>query len=297
MRLSSVLTLVCSAAALVLSLLCLFAGNTKTFLQNGDLLTLNMSRLGYVGDVFNTTDGDGGFLDNLINDAQDDLNDLINDATTDIASALNISDFYSVHVMDYCEGMFEPNSTLAAENGTKIRKNTTYCSRRNAFFHFNVTQIVEAALPDQINLTDINWPDAITDAQNTIRTASIATVILFVLGIIFTGLALFGAIIGIFTTGRVSACFNVVLDFLAFLALVISSVLVTIVINKAVNALNKYGNDIGISATKGKLFLGMTWAATALMFIAFAVSIVQLIMGRKDGRGQYISNMGMRQKF
>lgn len=294
MRASSILTLLCCAASLILSFLCLFAGHNRRFLSNGDLLTLNMSRLGYVGEVLNTTDGDGGFLDSLINDAQGEINDLINDATEDIANALNISDFYSVHIMNYCEGLFEPNSTLAAENGTKVHKNTTYCSPANALFHFNLTDVVANVLPDQISLSDIQWPDAITDAQNTIRTASIATVVLYILGIAFTGLALFGAIFGIITTGRVSACVNVILEFLAFLTSVIGSALATTVIVKAVNTLNKYGQDIGISATKGKLFLGMTWAATGLMFIATIVSVVQLVVGRRNGGGEYISQMRQR---
>lgn len=288
MRLSSVLTALCCIGALILSLLCLFAGNNRSFIQNGDLLTVNMSRLGYVGEVFNTTNGDGGFLDNLINDAQGEFNDLINGATSDIASALNISDFYAVHVMNYCEGMYEPNGTVAA-NGSSVSKNTTYCSPRNSLFHFNITEVVENVLPDQINLSDLQWPDAITDAQNTIRTASIATVVLYILGVAFSGLAVIGALVGIFTNGRMSACLNVIVDLLAFLTLAIGSILATIVIVKAVNALNEYGNDIGVSATRGNLFIGMTWAATGLMLIATIVSIVQLIKGRKNGG--YISEM------
>ncbi|KAK6369035.1 hypothetical protein LTR64_007195 [Lithohypha guttulata] len=289
MRLSGVLTLTCCIAALILSFLCLFAGSRRSVLQNGDLLTLNTSRLGYLGESFNTSDGDGGLLDSLLNNAQGELNDLINDATTDIASALNISDYYSVHLMNYCEGMYEPNGTVAAENGTEVDKNTTYCSPRNALFHFNVTDIVASVLPDEIDLSDLNWPDAITDAQNTIRTASIATVVLYIIGIVFTGLALFGALFSIFTDGRLSACLNILLDFIAFLALTTGSVLATVVIVKAVNAFNNYGEDIGISATKGKVFLGMTWAAAGLMFVATVVSIVQLVIGRKSSGG-YISH-------
>lgn len=282
MRLSSVLTALLCIGAFVLSLLCLFAGSNRTFIQNGDLLTVNMSRLGYVGDVFNTSDGDGGFLDSLINDAQGELNDLINGATSDIASVLNISDFYAVHVMDYCQGMYEPNGTVAASGGS-VSKNTTYCSPRNSLFHFNITEVVDNALPDEINLSDLKWPDAVTDAQNTIRAASIATVILYILGVAFSGLAIIGALVGIFTNGRLSACLNVIIDLLAFITLAVASVLATIVIVKAVNALNKYGDDIGVSATRGNLFLGMTWAATGLMLVATIVSIVQLIRGRKHG--------------
>lgn len=254
-----------------------------------------MSRLGFVGDVFNTTDGNGGFLDNLINDAQGELNNLINDATTDIASALNISDFYAVHIMDYCEGMFNPNGTVAAENGTHVSKNTTYCSSRNALFHFNVTEVVESALPDRINLTDINWPNAVTDAQNAIRTASIAAVVLYIIGIALTGIALLGAVFGFFTNGRLSACLNVILDFLAFIALVVGSALATVVMLKAVEALNKYGNDIGVSATRGNLFLGMTWAAVGLMLVATIISTVQLFVGRRDSG--YISDVKEKYRY
>jgi len=41
MRLSAIFSLLCAIAALVLSVLLLFAGSTKSFLQHGDLLTVN----------------------------------------------------------------------------------------------------------------------------------------------------------------------------------------------------------------------------------------------------------------
>ena len=62
---------------------------------------------------------------------------------------------------------------------------------------------------------------------------------------------------------------------LAFLTLVIASIISTVVITKAVNAVNKYGADIGIAAYKGSTFLGMTWAATALMLLASMVWIAE----------------------
>jgi len=288
MRWSSVITLLCSAGALILSFLCLFAGSSQSFLQNGDLLTLNMSRLGY-GSTFDTTDGDGSYLDTLINNAESDVNDLINDVATDIVSQLNISDFYSVHLLDYCQGMYEPNGTVAAADGSDVSKNITYCSPHNSAFHFNVTDIVQNALPSSISLGDIDWPADVTEAQNLIRTASIATESLYIVAIVFTFLAFLGAIFVFFAAGRLSACCNIVIDLIALLALIGASAVATVIIVKAVDALNKYGNDIGISATKGKLFLGMTWAAVALMLIATIVSIVQLIVGRKN-RG-YISEM------
>jgi hypothetical protein len=71
---------------------------------------------------------------------------------------------------------------------------------------------------------------------------------------------------------------------LAFLAIGIASAIATAVIVKAVHAVNKYGDDIGIAAYKGVKFLGMTWAATAVMLLASVVSIAQCCAPRSKSR-------------
>ena len=53
---------------------------------------------------------------------------------------------------------------------------------------------------------------------------------------------------------------------------------------KAVNAVNKYGSDIGIAASKGTTFLGLTWGATAAMLVASCLSVVQCMAGREKHR-------------
>jgi len=275
MRLSSIVTLLLSVAALVLTLLCLFAGTTKSFLQSGDLLTLNVSRIGH-GEAFNTSDGDGGLLSTLGNDLEGDLNNLLNDAADGVSDALNLTDFYTVHLMNYCDGFFEPNAT-----DRHPKKNVTFCSSRDALFHFNPTKIVNDSLPKGISLDDIDWPKEVTDAEKAVKAASIVMFVFYCIGIGFAGLAVIGAIFGFFTEGRLSACGNFVLDVLALLTIGIASAVSTAIIVKATNAVNKYGNDIGVSATKGTTFLGLTWGATAAMLLAAFVSIAQCVAGRR----------------
>jgi hypothetical protein len=53
---------------------------------------------------------------------------------------------------------------------------------------------------------------------------------------------------------------------------------------KVVHAINKYGDGIGLAATKGSTFLGLTWGATAAMLLAASLSTVQCIAGRKHRR-------------
>jgi len=139
-------------------------------------------------------------------------------------------------------------------------------------------------LPDGITLSDIHWPKEIEDAERTLKVASIAMVVFYIIGIVFAGIAALAAIWGIFTNGRLSAMINFLLDVLAFVTVGIASAISTTITFKAVHAANKYGHVIGIAAYKGTTFLAMTWAATAVMFLACMVSIAQCCAGRSKSR-------------
>ena len=68
------------------------------------------------------------------------------------------------------------------------------------------------------------------------------------------------------------------------MALLIASAISTALADKVTNAINKYGNEIGVAAYKGTKFQGFTWAATVLMFVAAVAWIVDCCVGRKRGR-------------
>ncbi len=167
---------------------------------------LNISRIGH-GSLFNTTDGDGGALDNLLNTLEGDLNDLLNDFSSDVATALDLPDFFNVHVMDFCEGVYKPNATLK-----NAQENITGCSNRTVGFHFQPTKIIQEHLPDGVTLDDLHWPDEIRDAERAIRVASTAMTVLYILGVAFAGTAVLAALWSIFTNGRLSAMINFLMD-------------------------------------------------------------------------------------
>lgn len=277
MRFSAIFPLLCSLAALTLTLLCLFAGSSKSFLPNAELLTLNTSRLGHTS-LFNTSDGNGGFISNLINGIEGDINNLINNVTSDIAAAFNLHDFYAAHIMNYCEGYYEGNDTAGA------RENITHCSNRTAFFHFDPSRILQDELAPGLNLSDLHWPSAIDDAVKTIEAATKAMFVFYVIGVIFAGFAVLGATWGVFAEGRLPALANSLLDVLAFLTVGVASAISTVILVKAVNAINDFGADIGLAAYKGKDFLAMTWAATALMLLASVTWVAESCAGRRRPR-------------
>ena len=78
------------------------------------------------------SDGIGGFLnkiDGMANDAKVDVTDMVNDALNGaadkLADALGISQWYSFHVMNVCQGDFAPNVTVSG-----AWYNTTNCTAR-----------------------------------------------------------------------------------------------------------------------------------------------------------------------
>jgi SUR7/PalI family len=175
---------------------------------------LNTSRIGQTS-VFNTSDGNGGLFDTLINDAEQEANDVISNAADKVAEAFNLTDFYAVHIMDYCQGFYKPNATV---HGAK--KNTTHCSSRKTLFHFDPTKIVEDSLPDNVGLSDLHWPNEIQDASRAVRVASIVMFVFYVIGIAFAGFAVITALLATFTEGRVSAFANFLMDIVSFLLLI-----------------------------------------------------------------------------
>jgi len=256
---------------------------------------LNISRLGHTS-AFNSSTG--GILGSLTNSLSGELDSLVNDLSTDIANALNLSDFYSVHVMDYCQGDYSPNATAR-----RPKENVTSCSSRTALFHFNPSQVIQDALPDGITLDDIQWPSAITNAEKDVKIASQVMAIFYIIGTAMAGLAMIGALLGIFINSRLSAFFNFVLDIvsrrhsvrdaapcadilpqLAFLTIGVASAVATALMAKATSAINQYGKEIGIASSKGDTFLAMTWTATGVMLLASLMSVAQCGAGRPQKR-------------
>lgn len=111
-------------------------------MEDYNLLTLNTSALGQQaireiasGQSPTTTSGSEGAIGSLIasatallpsavaTEASSILGDIGSSVADELAGELGISEFYSIHAMDFCEGQFAPNaSTVGASH------NVTNCT-------------------------------------------------------------------------------------------------------------------------------------------------------------------------
>ena len=160
----------------------------------------------------------------------------------------------------------------------------THCSDRASLYVFDPTAILSGELNKTISLTDLKWPSAIQDAVKAVQMVSKVMFVSYGIGAACAATAILGAIAGILFWRRLTVFVNALLDFFAFLGLLISSAISTVLVDKISNAINKYGNETGVAAYKGKIFQGFTWAATALMFVAAMAWIIDYCAGRRPRR-------------
>lgn len=294
MRFAVLAPMALAIVAFILSMLCLFAGNKPGFLEEYNIITLNTSTLGYnlIPDINGEEPTDTvlpDFLDGLIDDAADKttdtLNKIGNKIADELADQLGIHEWYSLHVMDMCFGTFRPNATAkgASKNGTR-------CTTDIAMNNFDITALLEKELEDgpaNITLADIKWPDAIQNGLDGLNTAFDAAFILYCIGIGAAGLSILTSLISPFIDRRIFSLANGALAGLSFFCLLITSIIITIVQNKATGLINKHGNDIGLYAYKGQKFLILTWVAVAAMFVSLVLWAALFCVGRKKEKREY----------
>ena len=196
-----------------------------------------------------------------------------------VARELNIHDFYSMHVLDYCEGYYTPTSRANAS--VTPSKNTTFCAPTSTTFTFNITEIIQSELKAPATLGQLDWPQDIQTALDALNYATRAMFVLYCVGIGVTGLAMLGALAGFFAHGIAHAWLNALLDLVAFLLIGIASALATAIAVIATNAVNQYGGPIGVAAYRGTGFLALTWVATALVFVAMFAWVFDCCAGRR----------------
>jgi len=310
MRLSALFPLACAIMGFVLSMLCLLAGHKRGFMEDYHVITLNTSTLGHELIPTPTSDSDnaptptsiGSFFSSLAHNATeviegelgnlvDDLNEIVGEVADKLAGELGISQWYSFHLLDMCEGTYKPNATAKGAN-----KNITHCTNQTAMHHFDITSLISSELevgPFDLSIEDLGWTDDIQEGLDDLNTLLDATFVLYAIGIAAAGCAIIAAVLAFFLHGsRLISFGNWGLATLSFVTLLIASIIITIFQKKGTHIINKYGNEIGLYAYKGNKFLIITWVSVAAMFLASCAWVVEFCIGRKNKRREYTEKGG-----
>ncbi|KAF2153686.1 hypothetical protein K461DRAFT_266816 [Myriangium duriaei CBS 260.36] len=285
MRVSALIPVFFSLLALILTFLCLFAGSKTTVLAGYPIITLNTSEL-FQNSLNTTIAKSSPKTAALINGLP--VPDVAGGYDT-VSRKLGLHDFYTINILNFCEGYFSPgpapNATLKAGD---IHKQFSGCTSTKALYDFNFEQILQAEINQaghtDINLTKLQFPNAVQTGLNAFHKAQEAVFILYCFGIGFTFI-LFGlSLVGVFLSGRISAFINVLFASLAFVSLAFASAVVTVLAAKGSSLINKFGKDIGLAASSGGKLLALTWVATVALIVCASVWCFDCIVGRRASR-------------
>lgn len=165
---------------------------------------------------------------------------------------------------------------------------------RTKIAQYNITAKLDHELsvgPLKLNLADLGFTQDLQAAFNKIPHLLMALAVVYILAVGFTGLSFLGSLAALplidGARARSVLLANLCAAGLAAVLLLIGSLITTVGAREAADTIEDLGRDIGLAATAGAKFLGMSWAAFGLMAVAAAYWAWQLVRSRRRGVGRY----------
>ncbi|KAL1873947.1 hypothetical protein Daus18300_003820 [Diaporthe australafricana] len=199
----------------------------------------------------------------------DALQDIQNDLADQLAKKLGIKEFYSIHLVDLCQGDFSPKPT-----DPEATFDVTNCTEPFKYDLLNVSALLDKQLgvgPFSLNLADLGLTEDIQDKLDDVPKIIQAIVTMYIIAAIFIFLSIagsFGAVALIpNSAGNKIVMGNLGLAGVALFFLLIGNLVTTIGSGQVVEKVTELGDKIGLSAVRGGKFMALSWAAFGLMLL------------------------------
>ncbi|KAM3066669.1 hypothetical protein ACMFMG_002381 [Clarireedia jacksonii] len=285
LRLSAVLTAILSLVAFILTLLAVISGVKKDVLEDTYSLRLNTTGisenivkftpttstspsssastsdpLGALGSAFS------GILNNITSGIDGAINGAESGVFDTIANALGVSEIYTFHLQNICQGKLADNAA-----GYTIANCSSYSDKTSALA--KLAKTVPASTP--IGPTTVSVPliATISDAADYLnsisKSLSTTTFVFFILSLVVTGLSIPTSLVAtFFPSSRLLIYVNLILTQLNILFHLVGSILVTILLIAVKSILKKLGDGLGIQAAAGGKFIAFVWVSAGLNALA-----------------------------
>lgn len=171
----------------------------------------------------------------------------------------------------------------------------------------NVSATLELQLsigPFDLSLSDLGISPDLQSKLNDLPKLFEALAAMYIISVIFSGLAILGSIAGFFlvpSAGRTILVLNFLLASSANFFLLVGSLLTTVGGNQAKDKIkDNGGDDIGLVIHVGKKFQALTWTAFALMILATNYWVWEFVVAtraRRRGEGMSGGRRGKDEKY
>lgn len=220
----------------------------------------------------------------ILNEITDSVQGGINGSIDSFARYLSSHDFYSIYVLNLCEGQYSSDEVRPVLMSDSNRRNITSCGDKTFTFNFDLRKTLglqaDGSEDHSIDTPKSSWPPEVESGMRAFETIPRVMSIVYCISLALTTVALALAVFGIFLSGRCSACVNIMSSSIATLAAGVASILATLLGKNTAGLINAEATQINISAQTGTKFLRLTWAATACMLAASLLWCLACIRGR-----------------
>jgi hypothetical protein len=190
-----------------------------------------------------------------------------------LAHGSGISDFYSINMLTYCQGMYTPVSRATVVIPVyALSKDVIRCSKPRALFSFDPKR----AMADSLKIykgSDRKWytlpfPEDIQRGMKYARFGFRSAFGLYCVGIAAIFLATLVALGMMFVPASALAMLGVLLAFLATFTIFLADTILTAFAHRVMRIVNKYGKGVGIEAEVGTGFMILSWTAAGLTLLS-----------------------------
>lgn len=192
---------------------------------------------------------------------------------------LELPGFYKVFAVSSCYGTTGHN--IENDDDEDGSKTLTKCSEAKVDHKFDLRKEVDAAIDDlgdrcglEISTKDLDWPSEVSAAFDYLDSSAAARAAFVVTQLAAIILIVIFAVVEIFSPDR----FIVTVLTLSIIALISSAIaagISTSMTHNVVAAVNAAGDDVGISANRGDLFLAITWSGVALLAVSTLIAAMK----------------------
>jgi len=209
----------------------------------------------------------GDLTNGAVDKVTQGLNKIDNDIANKLASAIGIAEWYSFHLMNFCQGTFEPDATAS---NTKL--NVTKCTNLSTGYRINLTEMIDHELnigPLALNLADLDWPAGIQRQVNKANKLFLKVLILYCFSMFFSSSYIIISVGDIFLgpIHRIYSLIGTACAVLGTVTLLTGGVITTFAASKGSEVITNVGNEIGVYAYSGRNFIVVSWVSFAMMAI------------------------------
>ncbi|KAI3339083.1 actin cortical patch SUR7/pH-response regulator pali [Ustulina deusta] len=288
-----------AVVTLVLTALALTAGKNPGFMEDYHILLLNTSTLGQNLIPTPTSGGSdpsptscgplGGALGKLcagataavgsaVSSGLAELSSIEDDIADKLAKEIGVQQWYSLHVMDVCQGTFTPNATTSGAG-----YNVTSCTQPLK------TSLLDHQLdigPLHLNLAKLGFTKDLQDELDEIPGQFQTLAGFYILAVAFSVLSLLFCTAWLFRPTYGISWANLIVALLAAFVLFVGNIIV-VESGKSASKINNLGQHIGLSVSTGQKFIAITWTAfvfTVVMAVYWGYETRQDMKARKVNR-------------